>query len=101
MRRGHSRLDCLSGISEARRRRAEPASTLVSTLVSTTDAMDSRPQRDSRLAAGGLTAIVLCQHDPEIVVCEAQVRENGSWQGLLEETQAAQVIDARRLTACR
>jgi DNA-binding NtrC family response regulator len=32
------------------------------------------------------------QHDPEIVVCEAQVREGGNWQELLEEVQAAQSL---------
>jgi DNA-binding NtrC family response regulator len=32
------------------------------------------------------------QHDPEIVVCETQVRENGNWQELLEDAQAAQSL---------
>jgi DNA-binding NtrC family response regulator len=32
------------------------------------------------------------QHDPEIVVCETQVRENGNWQELLEDARAAQSL---------
>jgi DNA-binding NtrC family response regulator len=32
------------------------------------------------------------QYDPEIVVCEAQVRESRNWQELLEEAQAAQSL---------
>jgi DNA-binding NtrC family response regulator len=31
-------------------------------------------------------------HDPRIVVCEAQVRESGNWQELLEDAQAAQSL---------
>jgi DNA-binding NtrC family response regulator len=31
-------------------------------------------------------------HDPSIVVCEAQVRESGNWQELLEKAQAAQPV---------
>ena len=31
-------------------------------------------------------------HAPRIVVCEAQVRESGNWQELLEEAQAAQSL---------
>ncbi len=31
-------------------------------------------------------------HAPKIVVCEAQARENGNWQELLEEAQAAQSL---------
>ena len=32
------------------------------------------------------------RHDPEIVVCEVRAAESGSWQELLEETQAAQSL---------
>ncbi len=31
-------------------------------------------------------------YDPKIVVCEAQVREGGNWQELLEDAQAAQSL---------
>lgn len=31
-------------------------------------------------------------HHPKIVVCEAQVRESGTWQELLKEAQAAQSL---------
>ena len=31
-------------------------------------------------------------HDPKIVVCEAQVRERGNWQELLEEARAAESL---------
>ncbi len=32
------------------------------------------------------------QYGPEIVVCEARVRENGNWQELLEDVHAAQCL---------
>jgi DNA-binding NtrC family response regulator len=32
------------------------------------------------------------QYDPEIVVCEAQVRESKNWQELLEEAQAQSLM---------
>ena len=44
MRQGDSSFNDRSGISEAQLRRAEPASTPVSTLASTVDETDSQPQ---------------------------------------------------------